>query len=80
MCLGIPARVVDVAAAAGADELKMATVEMGGVKKTICIEHVPDVVVGDHVLVHVGFALAKIDEAEAAKIFALLEEMGELGA
>ncbi len=80
MCLGIPARVVDVALTVGADDLKMATVEMGGVKKLICIEHVPDVVVGDHVLVHVGFALARIDEAEAAKIFALLEEMGELGA
>lgn len=77
MCLGIPARVVDVLTSAEGD-LRMATVEMGGIQKQVCVEHVPDVVCGDHVLVHVGFALAKIDEVEAQKIFALLEEMGSL--
>ena len=51
------------------------------ISRSICLEHVPEVVVGDYILAHVGFALARIDEEEAMRIFALLEEgdFGELG-
>ncbi len=81
MCLGIPACIVAIAAPVDAlvdDELKMATVAMGGIQKSVCIEHVPDVVVGDWVLVHVGFALAVIDEVEARRIFELLTELDSM--
>ena len=46
--------------------------------KRVCLEHVPEIAVGEYVLVHVGFALSPIDEAEAARVFALLAEAGEL--
>ena len=50
----------------------------GGVSKRVCLEHVPEVQPGEYVLVHVGFALSRIDEAEAARVFAFLEEMNQL--
>jgi hydrogenase expression/formation protein HypC len=59
-------------------DVAMAKVSFGGIARRVCIEHVPDVAPGDYVLVHVGFALARIDEAEAARVFALLREIGAL--
>jgi hydrogenase expression/formation protein HypC len=56
----------------------MGRVDFGGLVKRICLEHVPDAAPGDWVLVHVGFALARIDETEAKKIFELLAEIGGL--
>ena len=53
-------------------------VDFGGVTKQICLDHVPDVRVGDYVLVHVGFALQRIDEEEAKRTFALLAELGQI--
>lgn len=53
-------------------------VDFGGVSRQVCLECVPDVSPGEYVLVHVGFALAKIDEAEARRVFELLDEMNEL--
>ncbi|MBI4867113.1 MAG: HypC/HybG/HupF family hydrogenase formation chaperone [Candidatus Wallbacteria bacterium] len=47
--------------------------------KTVCLAHVPEVAVGDYVLVHVGFALSKLDEAEARRVLEILEELGQLG-
>lgn len=74
MCLGIPGRVE----AIHRDEpLLMGKVSFSGVRREVCLEHVPDVEVGDYVLVHVGFALSKMDEAEAKRVFALLEELAE---
>jgi hydrogenase expression/formation protein HypC len=76
MCLGIPGKVVTVFRE---HDLLMGKVDFGGVIKQACLETLPNVVVGDYVLIHVGFALAKIDELEAQQVFAFLEEMDELG-
>ena len=75
MCLGVPGRVVSRDAE---DGLLMGRVDFGGVARKVCLEHVPDVEIGEYVLVHVGFALSKIDAAEAKKIFDLLIELDQL--
>jgi hydrogenase expression/formation protein HypC len=75
MCLGIPGRVLS---REQDDGLLMGRVDFGGVSRKVCLEHVPDVALGDYVLVHVGFALSKIDAAEAQKIFELLRELDQL--
>jgi hydrogenase expression/formation protein HypC len=79
MCLGVPGRVVERFAEGG---VAMAKVDFGGLTKVVCVAHVPEVVPGEYVLVHVGFALARIDEQEAKRTFELLEELKlvELGA
>lgn len=80
MCLGIPGRIVAVTDA----ERLLATVEVAGVRRTVnitCIvddAHPPHACVGDWVLIHVGFAMARIDEEEAAKTLAVLSEIGAL--
>jgi hydrogenase expression/formation protein HypC len=58
--------------------IKMGKANFGGIVKQICLEYTPEVELGDYVLVHVGFALSKIDEEEAARTYALLKEMGQL--
>ena len=82
MCLGIPGQIVEIS-----DPLrKLAVVDVSGVKRTVnitCIvseEHPIASCLGDWVLVHVGFAMVRIDEAEAARTLALLTEMGEVQA
>jgi len=75
MCLAVPGRVVETCRE---HELLMGRVDFGGVFKRVCLEHVPAVSIGDYVLVHVGFALARIDEAEAQRVFELLDELGQL--
>ena len=55
----------------------MGKVEFGGISKDICLVYLPEVVVGDYVLVHVGFAISKIDEAEAQEIFSYIDQIGE---
>ena len=57
----------------------MGRANFGGIVKQVCLEYTPDVVQGDYVLVHVGFALSKVDEEEAARTYRLLEEMKQLG-
>jgi hydrogenase expression/formation protein HypC len=59
-------------------DVRMGKVEFGGVLRAVCLEHVPEVAVGDYVLVHVGFALSRIDEAEARRVFEFLTEMDQL--
>lgn len=76
MCLGIPGKVVEIHRE---HDVRMGKVDFGGVFKSVCLEHVEDAQLGDYVLVHVGFALAKIDEEEAKRVFEVLEQMGELG-
>ena len=71
MCLAIPARVVELLA----DD--MAIVDLDGVRKAISLAMVEDVAVGDYVIVHVGFALSKLNAEEAEKTLALFAEMGE---
>jgi hydrogenase expression/formation protein HypC len=75
MCLSVPGRVIETYHEHG---VLMGKVDFGGVRKAACLEHVPDAVPGEYVLVHVGFALSKLDEAEAHRVFALLEELGQL--
>ncbi len=76
MCLGIPGKVVETFLDHG---ILMGKVDFGGVSKRVCLDHVQEVVPGDYVLVHVGFALARIDEAEAHRVFEFLEGMEQLG-
>ena len=71
MCLGIPGRILDVA---DDDGLRMARVDFNGVVRRVCVEHVPEAVVGDYVLVHVGLAISRIDEDEARRVFEYLAE------
>ena len=75
MCLGIPGRVVKTFQE---HDVLMGKVDFGGVSKQVCLEHVPDVEIGQYVLVHVGFALSKIDEDEARRVFTFLDEMKQL--
>jgi hydrogenase expression/formation protein HypC len=75
MCLGIPGRV---GAVYREHDLFMGGVDFGGVLKRVCLEYIPDVSVGEYALIHVGFALTRLDAAEAERVFALLKEPGEL--
>ena len=75
MCLGIPGKVVETYREH--DDL-MGKVDFGGVFKRVCLEHVPEVEIGKYVVVHVGFALHTIDEAEAMRVFDFLEKMNQL--
>ncbi|GAC1345322.1 MAG: HypC/HybG/HupF family hydrogenase formation chaperone [Myxococcales bacterium] len=75
MCLAIPGRLLDLSTE---NDVLMGRVEFGGMSKKVCLEHVPEAKPGDYVLVHVGFALSRIDEAEAKRVFAFLEEMQQL--
>jgi hydrogenase expression/formation protein HypC len=72
MCLGIPGEVMEISED---DGVLTGKVRFGGVSREVCLECVPDVVVGDYVLVHVGFALTKIDADEAARTYELLLEL-----
>ena len=76
MSLAIPGKVLDIQE----DEhgVRMARANFGGIVKKVCLEYTPDAVPGDYVLVHVGFALGVVDEAEAARTYAALAEMGQL--
>lgn len=77
MCLAIPGKIVSTA---GDDIMRTARVDFGGVIKEINLAYAPEAKVGDYALVHVGFAISIIDEAEAMKVFEHLERIGELNA
>ena len=76
MCLGVPGQVVEVVH----NEIgsPMGKVDFSGVVKEVCFAYTPEVVAGEWVVVHVGFAISKIDEVEAKKVFQYLAEIGEL--
>lgn len=76
MCLGVPGKVVEVQESPVG--VTMGKVSFAGVVKQVCLAYVPDVEVGEYVVVHVGFAISRIDEAEAREVFRFLEEMEEL--
>jgi len=82
MCLGIPGQIVEIVSS----DLNLAMVDVGGVRRAVNIafvvddEHPATSCIGDWVLVHVGFAMSRIDEKEAAQTLALLREIGELQA
>ncbi len=76
MCLGIPGKILSVASG----EPVMGRVDFNGIVKEVCLAFVPEAKVGDYVVVHVGFAISLVDEAEAAKVFAYLREAADLTA
>ena len=76
MCLAVPGRIVSIE---GEDPLlRSGRVDFSGAIKVVNLAYVPDAGVGDYVLVHVGFAISTIDEAEARLVFQYLREMGDL--
>lgn len=77
MCLAVPGRVVEIFDA-GDIAFRRAKVDFGGIRKEINLAYTPEAEVGKYVLVHVGFAISVIDEAEAQRVFRYLEEMGGL--
>lgn len=77
MCLAIPGKIESVS---GNDPLtRMGRVNFGGILKEASLAYVPEAKVGDYVIVHVGFALSKVDEEEAKKVFDYLRQMEGLG-
>jgi len=72
MCLAIPGKIVEITD----EENRIAKVEVGGVRRGVNIGMLDDVKVGDYVLVHVGFAMSKIDEKQAAETLQTLQELG----
>jgi hydrogenase expression/formation protein HypC len=73
MCLGIPGKIIEIDDDGG---LPMGIVDFGGVRRSVCLAYVrPEVGLGDFVIVHVGFAISKVDEAEAQRTFEVLREM-----
>jgi hydrogenase expression/formation protein HypC len=77
MCLGIPGQITKTWTDAQSG-MPMARVDFGGVGKEVCLALEPEAQVDDYVLVHVGFAISRIDEAEAQQTLELLAQMGEL--
>ena len=75
MCLGVPGKIVEIYQAGG---LKMGKVDFGGVYREACLEYVPDAQVGDYTVIHVGFAINRLNEEEAQESLALLQEIVNL--
>jgi hydrogenase expression/formation protein HypC len=76
MCLGVPAKIIELYEK---DGLPMARVDFGGVAREACMSYVPEAKVGDYCIIHVGFALNLLSEAEANDTLALLKEISDLG-
>lgn len=75
MCLGVPGRIEQIYQK---DSLKMARVDFGGVSREVCLDYVPEAKVGEYCIVHVGFAISLLSEAEARETLALLDEIANL--
>jgi hydrogenase expression/formation protein HypC len=75
MCLGVPGRIEEIWEQ---DGTRMATVDFGGVRKEVCLAYLPDIAVGDYTIVHVGFALTKLDEKSALETLELFKSVGLL--
>ena len=76
MCLAIPGKVLEIDASSSP---LMGKVSFGGVKKDVCLELVPEVKLGNYVIVHVGFAISTLDEEEALETLKMIDQMNELG-
>ena len=77
MCLAIPGKIVSVEEANG---LRSARVQFGGIVRQASLDFVPEAQVGDYVMVHVGYAISRVDASEAQRTYQLLEEMGAIEA
>ncbi len=75
MCLAIPGQIRQIFEANGT---RMGRVNFGGIEKEVCLAYMPDIVVGDYTIVHVGFAITKVDEEAAHKTLAMFRELGML--
>ena len=75
MCLAVPGKILSIH---GEDFARMARVSFGGITKEISLAYVPEACEGEYVIVHVGFAISVVDEAEALQTFEYLKQMGEL--
>ena len=75
MCLGVPGKIVEIYEVEG---LKMGKIDFGGLIKEACLEYIPDAQVGEYTVIHVGFAIGRLDEAEAMRNLRFLEEAGLL--
>lgn len=74
MCLAIPGKVLEIESGV---RPMMGTVGFGGIRKKVCLEWIPEVTVGEYVIVHVGFAISKMNEHEALETLNILNQMGE---
>ncbi len=75
MCLAIPGKILEVQEV---PPLRSARVQFGGIVRQVSLDFVPEAVVGDYVMVHVGFAISRVDAPEAERTYKLLEELGML--
>ncbi len=75
MCLGVPGKITEIYEANG---LKMGKIDFGGVTREACLAYIPDVEVGEYCIIHVGFAISKLSEAEAMETLQLLQEISDL--
>ncbi|HKD67213.1 MAG TPA: HypC/HybG/HupF family hydrogenase formation chaperone [Candidatus Binataceae bacterium] len=76
MCLGIPGEILDVRDDKG---LRVGKVRFAGITREVCLQYVPEAAAGDFVVVHVGFAISKIDPEEAERAYRVLEDLGQTG-
>lgn len=75
MCLAVPGRVTEIYDANGA---RMGKIDFDGISKEVCLEYLPEIAVGDYAIVHVGFAIQKLDEQSALETLRVFREMGIL--
>lgn len=75
MCLGVPGKVVEIYEENG---IRMGKVDFGGLTKAVCLAYTPEVEVGDYTIIHVGFAITRLDEASAQESLRLIRELGAL--
>lgn len=76
MCLGIPGKILEIYEQHGT---RMGKVDFDGIQKEVCLAYLPELEVGDYTIVHVGFAITRLDEDSAKETLALFHEMGVLG-
>jgi hydrogenase expression/formation protein HypC len=77
VCLAIPGKILEIQ---GEEPLRTARVQFGGIVRQVSLNFVPEAGLGDYVMVHVGFAISRVDAVEAERTYKLLQEMGELEA
>lgn len=75
MCLGVPGKVVEIYESNG---VRMGKVDFGGLTKEVCLAYVPEVELGDYTIIHVGFAITRLDEESAQESLALIRQLGSL--
>jgi len=75
MCLAIPGQILDAQESGGG---RMGRIQFGGIVRSVRLDFVPEAEIGDYVMVHVGFAISRVDGEEAKRTYQILEEMGAL--